>query len=204
MRTRKTFFALLMSFWLGIYGLQSVHAASLPIPVVSASLSGTTVKLSYNSTSKVSGYEISLSSDTEALKVIYTGSKTSTSINKLAYGSTLQFTVRSYVLSKKVKTYSDPVSLTVEVKLSAPVLNGKINKSVATLSWAKVTGAQGYELYRSETYAGPYKLIKTAATLKFTEKLGVGIKGYYKIRAYVSVKGKKVYGDFSNIVLISN
>lgn len=204
MRTRKTLFALLMSFWLGVYGFQSVHAASIPLPVVSASLSGTTVKLCYNSTSKVSGYEISVASDSAASKVVYTGSKTSTSIGKLAYGSTLVLTVRSYVVSKKIKTYSDPVSLTVEVKLSAPVLTGKISKSVATLTWAKVSGAQGYELYRSETYAGPYKLIKTAATLKFTEKLGVGIKGYYKIRAYVSVKGQKVYGDYSNIVLITN
>ena len=149
-------------------------------------------------------YEVSVSNQGAASKIIYTGSKTSVSVTKVAIGSTLVFRVRSYTEVKKVKSYSDPVTLTVEVKLSAPVLLGKLSKSVVSLSWAKVTGAKGYEVYRSTSYAGTYTLVKTATTLKFSEKLGVGVKAYYKIRSYITVNGKKVYSDYSNIVLITN
>ncbi len=204
MRTRKTLFALLMVCWLGITEFTSIHAASLALPLISASINGTTVVLNYNSTSKVSGYEVSVSNQGAASKIIYTGSKTSVSVTKVAIGSTLVFRVRSYTEVKKVKSYSDPVTLTVEVKLSAPVLLGKLSKSVVSLSWAKVTGAKGYEVYRSTSYAGTYTLVKTATTLKFSEKLGVGVKAYYKIRSYITVNGKKVYSDYSNIVLITN
>ena len=205
MRTRKALFALLMTCWLGLYGLQDVSAAAIAKPLISASLSGTTVKLSYNSTTKVSGYEVSVAtSPTASPKVIYTGTKTTATLTKIAYGSTLVFKVRSYMLSKKVKTYSDPIRLTVEVKLSTPALVGKLSKSVVSLTWAKVSGAQGYEVYRATTYAGPYSLVKTAAAVKFSEKVGVGVKGYYKIRSFVTVNGKKVFSDFSNIILISN
>jgi lactocepin len=123
---------------------------------------------------------------------------------KVTIGSTLVFSVRSYTEDKKVKSYSSPVTLTVEVKLVTPVLIGKLSKSVGSLSWTKVTDAQRYEVYRSSTYAGTYTLVTTTVTLKFSEKLGVGVKAYYKIRSYITVNGKKVYSDYSNIVLITN
>lgn len=204
MRTRKTLFALLTIVWLGLLELTSIHAASPARPLISAAINGTSVVLSYNSTSKVNGFEVSVSTDGSAAKVIYTGAKTSVTISKVTIGSTLVFSVRSYTEVKKVKTYSDSVTLTFEVKLTAPVLVGKLSKSVGSLSWAKVNSAKGYEVYSSSTYAGPYTLIKTAATLKFSEKLGVGVKTYYKVRSFTTVNGQKVYSDFSNIVLISN
>lgn len=204
MRTRKTLFALLMVCWLGITEFTSIHAASLALPLISATVTGTTVVLNYNSTSKVSGFEVSVSQHGGASKVVYTGSKTSFSVTKVAIGSTLVFSVRSFTEVKKVKTYSDPVTLTVDVNLEAPVLLGKLSKSVGSLSWAKINGAKGYEVYRSSTYSGTYTLVKTAATLKFSEKLGVGVKAYYKIRSFITLNGQKVYSDYSNIVLISN
>jgi hypothetical protein len=204
MRTRKTLFALLMICWLGITEFTTLHASALARPLISATVNGSTVVLSYNSTSKVSGYEVTLSGTGSASKVVYTGSKTTVSITKVAIGSTLVFSVRSYTEVKKVKTYSDPVTLTVDVKLNAPVLMGKLSKSVGSLSWAKVIGAKGYEVYRSSTYSGPYTLVKTAVTLKFSEKLGVGVHVYYKVRSFITVNGQKVYSDYSNIVLISN
>ena len=204
MRTRKNLINLLIVLWLSVSTMYTVHAASPTIPVVSASLSGTTVKLNYNSTSKVSGYEISVAVDNAVSKVIYTGSKTTSTLNKVAYGSVLVFQVRSYTLSRKVKTFSKSVQLIVNITLETPSLNSKLIKSMATLSWGKVMGAKGYEVHRSEAYVGPYALIKTTSTVKYGEKLGVGKKWYYKVRSYVTVNGKKVYSEFSNIVLISN
>ena len=205
MRTRKFLFAFLFSLGLSFCLLTPLQAASAPRPLISAKVTGTSVTLSYNSTAKVSGYEVSMATGpTESLNVIYTGSKTSFTVSKLTLGSSPVFQVRSYVEVKKVRTYSDPVSMTVEVHVAVPVLNGSLSKSVANLSWAKIPGVQGYEVVRSTVYAGPYTLIKTAATPKFSEKLGIGTKVYYKIRAYVTVNGKRVYSEFSNTILITN
>jgi hypothetical protein len=205
MRTRKTLFAFLFTLGLSFCLLTPLQAASASRPLISAKVTGTSVTLSYNSTSKVNGYEVSMATGSSASsKVVYTGTKTSFTVTKLTLGSTLVFQVRSYVEVKKVRTYSDPVSLTVEVNVAVPVLKGTLSKSVANLSWAKVPGAQGYEVVRSTVYAGPYTLVKTAATPKFSEKLKLGTKVYYKIRAYVTINGKRVYSDFSNIILISN
>mgnify|MGYP000569644580 CR=1 FL=1 len=69
------------------------------------------------------------------------------------------------------------------------------------LKWKKVSGVTGYEIYRAEGYFGKYKKIKTvtkATTTSFTNtKLKKGKSYYYKIRAYKTVDGKKVYGDYS-------
>lgn len=64
-----------------------------------------------------------------------------------------------------------------------------------TLSWEKVKGADGYEIYRKTGKDGEYKKIKTITSGKtVTYKntgLTVGKKYYYKVRAYDgSTKGK--------------
>jgi len=68
------------------------------------------------------------------------------------------------------------------------------------MSWAKVTGAAGYEIYRSDEKSGTYKLIKTVTTNSCTNSgLKAGSKYYYKVRAYKTVNGKKVYGVYSDV-----
>ena len=64
-----------------------------------------------------------------------------------------------------------------------------------TLSWEKVKGADGYEIYRKTGKDGEYKKIKTITSGKtLTYKntgLTVGNKYYYKVRAYDGgTKGK--------------
>ncbi|MFF2446646.1 hypothetical protein ACFVSW_06040 [Neobacillus sp. NPDC058068] len=65
-------------------------------------------------------------------------------------------------------------------------------------------GGMGYEVYRSSSANGSYKLVQTitnSSTLSFTNtSLATGTNYYYKIRAYRLVNGKRVYGSFSSIV----
>ncbi len=75
------------------------------------------------------------------------------------------------------------------------------NKAVA-LKWGKVTGASGYQIYRSTSKSGSYKPIKTVgnSTTNYTNTgLNAGKKYYYKVRGYVSHNGTKYVGAFSNI-----
>jgi hypothetical protein len=94
MRTRKSLFALLMSCWSDLTEIQNVSDAAITKPLISASFSGITVKLSYNSTTKVSGNEVSVSTnDSSTFYVIYTCTRTSATLTKVAYVSTLVFQV---------------------------------------------------------------------------------------------------------------
>lgn len=91
-------------------------------------------------------------------------------------------------------------------KPSKPVITSVSNKSRQKLviTWKKVKGAKGYELYRRTGKKGSYKklkVIKSGSTLKYTNsKLKKGTVYYYKIRAYkYDAKGKKVYGGWSAV-----
>lgn len=78
---------------------------------------------------------------------------------------------------------------------------------VLSLSWKKVSGATGYEIYRSNSLNGKYrsvKKIKDAKTLSWKDKtVKTGKKYYYRLRAYRQQKdvtgyssdSKKIYGS---------
>jgi uncharacterized repeat protein (TIGR02543 family) len=69
-----------------------------------------------------------------------------------------------------------------------------------TITWRKVTGATGYEVYRSNTAKGSYKRIADIVGNNTTDKkLNSKKQYYYKVRAYKLVDQKKIYGDFSGI-----
>ena len=74
-----------------------------------------------------------------------------------------------------------------------------------TLKWSKVSGATGYEIYRS-TDGESWKKIKSVSskTTSYTDKsLKKGKKYYYKVRAYRKADSKTYYGDFSSAVKVT-
>ena len=69
--------------------------------------------------------------------------------------------------------------------------------------WTKVSGCAGYVIYRSTEENGKYSVLKTVTMATATEYSNIVQDGqtyYYKIRAFVEVNGKKVYGDYSKVV----
>ncbi|MBT2697218.1 hypothetical protein J7E79_07315 [Bacillus sp. ISL-40] len=72
-----------------------------------------------------------------------------------------------------------------------------------SVSWLPVSGANGYEVYRSTAFAGTYTKLPTISGTSYTNSsLITGRTYYYKIRAYRSVNGTKVYGSFSSTTSI--
>ena len=91
----------------------------------------------------------------------------------------------------------------VFAKLAIPT-GVKFTKSDKTLKWSNVEDATGYEVYRSTSASKGFALIKNisnATTLKYTDsKANGGTTYYYKVRAYIEVKGEKIYSSLSTAV----
>lgn len=191
---------ILMTAFSGISG----HAASLTSPQISGQSTYNTVTIQYASTDKVAGYEVSASVNNAAFKVIYTGTKTSTTMSSLAVGTTVTINVRSYVGSDSKKTYSAVSTLTLQTSLNAVVLKGSTSKGTNTLTWTSVKGASSYEVSSSSSYSGTYKVLGNVNTLSYKNKVGLKTAVYYKVRAYTTVKGVKVYAPDSNIIYLAS
>lgn len=72
-----------------------------------------------------------------------------------------------------------------------------------TLTWEKVKGADGYEIYRRTGTSGTYTKIKTitsGSTLTYKNTgLSIGKKYSYKVRAYDKQGSKTVRGNYSSV-----
>lgn len=121
-------------------------------------------------------------------------------------GKTYYYKVRAYRTYKK-KNYYGNMSEIVAAKATPNRVkyDGEMvaQKTVVTLKWKKATGADGYRIYYSTKAKSGYKLAKTitkSKTLSWTKKKLDPDKTYYfKIRAYKTVKKKKVYGAYSSV-----
>jgi len=94
--------------------------------------------------------------------------------------------------------YSDTVSAKpVLAKISGLKVN-KLSTVKSKLSWKKVKGATGYEVYRKSAKKGKFIKVTTVKRKNYTDGgLLTGKTYYYKVRAYRLVNGKKVRGKFS-------
>lgn len=100
------------------------------------------------------------------------------------------------------KTNGRRYSIKVDGKLTSNVRISKVKKASRTsakISWNKVRGVKGYEVYRSSSKKGTYKKIATVKGSSYTnKKLKRNRSYYYKVRAYITSKGNKYYTPYSS------
>ncbi len=99
--------------------------------------------------------------------------------------------------------YSDDIS--VVVMLEKPLLAVSSPKEGrALLAWNAVNGAQGYQIWRSESEDSGYsivKVIRQSDVVSYTNTdLESGKTYYYKVRAYVESGGNTTFGEYSEPV----
>ena len=71
-----------------------------------------------------------------------------------------------------------------------------LSNSEIQLSWSKVSGASGYSVYMRKN--GKYNKLGDCKGTSYTVKnLPNATRENFKVRAYKTVKGKKVYGEYS-------
>ncbi|WP_343339120.1 immunoglobulin-like domain-containing protein [Terrisporobacter petrolearius] len=179
---------------------KSVSAAYNSNKVTWSKVSGASGYEVYRATSKTGTYSLN--------KTVKSGSTLSYSNTGLTTGKIYYYKVRSYKLvdGKKVySNYSDIVS--ASPKLFTPSVTLSKGSKKATVKWKKISGASGYEIYRSNSKSGTYSKVKSISRGSTTSYTNSGLTSkkvyYYKIRAYRTVNGKKVYSSYSSIKYIN-
>ena len=167
------------------------------------------ITLSWSKSTGAAGYELyQYNSSKKKWQLVTRTSSNSYKVKKLKTGTTYQFKVRAYK-SVSGKKYYSPYSSALKwsTKPVASKITSISSKSKkATMKWKKVSGVNGYEIYMSTSKNGKYSKVKTitkAKTVKYTKSsLKKNKKYYFKVRAYKTVNGKKIYSSFSSVKTI--
>ena len=179
--------------------------------VKSVSNSYNSNKITWSKLKDVDGYEIYRSTSKTGtysrVQEITNGNTINYVDKNLATGSGYYYKIRAYKIVNGEKLYGDYSSI-VSAKPVLSRTTNVISKSASynsnKITWKKVSGASGYEVYRSNSKSGKYSKVKTitsGSTLNYTNTgLTTGTTYYYKVRAYRTVNGKKVYSSYSSIV----
>lgn len=188
-----------------------VTVTVLPAPTAkAASASYNSIKVSWSAVRGAAGYELyratSKNGKYSKVKTLSSSTKSYTNTGRTT-GTTYYYKVRAY---KKVRdtiyrgNYSAVVSAKPTLGKVSSVKTKQNGKQKIKVSWKKVTGASGYVVYQSTKKGSGYnkvKTIKKGNTVSYTtKKLKKNKKYYYKVRAYRTVNGKKVYGAYSSVV----
>lgn len=79
----------------------------------------------------------------------------------------------------------------------APTLTG-VNKTTIKVTYPKVSGAEGYVLYRGASATGKFTEVARSTTTTLVDKTAtVGSTYHYKVKAYKTVQGYKYYSRYS-------
>ena len=183
------------------------QSTTLSKPTVKASSSSyNSNKLSWNKVTGSSGYEVlratSKTGTYKSVKTITSGSTVSYTDKSLATGTTYYYKVRAYRTVDKKKVYSSYSSVvSAKPVLKTPSVKLTSGSKKATIKWEKISGASGYEVYRATSKSGKYSKIKTItknSTVSYVNSsLTKNKTYYYKVRAYRTVNGKKIYSSYS-------
>ena len=122
----------------------------------------------------------------------------------LTAGTKYRYRVRAFVKvnnENKYGKYSTKYKTATRLKKVTP-LKVKAGTRKASLSWKKTDNAEGYEI-RMKTGNGEFSTIKTITkgkTVSYTKTgLSKGKVYYFRVRAYRTVSGTKIYGSCSKI-----
>ena len=162
--------------------------------------------IKWNKVNGASGYRVyrATSKNGEYKRIITTTNISYTDKN-LQSGKTYYYKVRAYkwVNGEKVfGPYSDIFSLTPNI--STPTAKIYQNGTSVRVEINKNSQASGYVIYKSTSKNGKYTKLTTTTKLEYKDyNITYTNKYYYKVRAYKTVSGKKIYSDYTAPVCIT-
>ena len=166
------------------------------------------VKLTWNKVSGTKYYQVyRATSKNGKYKLIKTTKNNYFTNSKLTTGKYYYYKIRGYKKVNGKKRYTKySYKFKTYPRLTKPTVKTSGSTTGVTVSWNKIAGADGYEIYRAAP-GGNYTKVKTitASTVKLygakcTDTSGEAGKTYsYKVRAYRKVNGNKRYSYFSSV-----
>lgn len=192
----------------------AVTVTGLAAPAIKAAAAGyNRANVTWTAVSGAAGYELFRATKQNGA---YAKVRTLTAATRsyidtgLNTGTAYYYKVRAYKTSGSTNyagSYSNiasakPILAKVKgVKAKNVKTKKKAKTGSAKVTWKTVNGASGYTVYRSLKKNKGYKAVKAVKGPKkktwTVSKLKKGKKYYFKVRAYRTIKGKKVYGAYS-------
>ena len=178
--------------------IDALEAAALEAPVVTAkSKSYKSIQLSWNEVTGATSYKVSRATSKKGTykKVATVKDATSYTDKGVTTGKNYYYKV---VAVKGDKTQESAIVKAKASLKAASITSAKnVKGKKVSLKWSKVSGANGYVVYRA-IGNGSYKAVKTTKSVSYTNAgLKKGGKYSYKVRAYRTVSGKRVYSVYS-------
>ena len=195
-----------------VYSKYSTAVSAKPMPSTptnskSVSTGYNSAKLTWNSVSGASGYQVySATSSTGSYHLIKTTPYISYNNISLATEQTYYYKIRAYRTVGTTKVYGG-LSITTSAKpilaIPSKFKGTPVSNTSTTVSWGVVSGASGYQLSRATSSTGTFIDIKTTISTSYNNtELTSGTTYYYKVRAYRMVGTKKVYSKFTTVVTV--
>lgn len=151
----------------------------------------------------VNGYQVYIKAENGSWKKVLTTKDNEADIEKLSSAKTYTVKVRAYKKSGSKNYYGKFSSSVVTSTEPDEVKNLSIKSSSknATLTWSKVSGADGYRVYKYNTKTKKWE--KVANVKANSATVSVSSKGgeKFKVKAYTYLNGKYYYSDSSAVVI---
>ena len=178
----------------------------LTIPTISAvkNAAYNTLCVEWPAVAGATGYQVYRSTTKDGEYALVTeiadGGVTSYSDASCECGKTYYYYIKAGQTIEEVMTFGEASAVSSgrttpnRVGLSGKSTDGNTK---VTLSWKKVSGAQGYEVYKNNQLV---KTIDNADTLTWSEAgLAKDAESNYKVRAYCIINNEKLFGSYSKV-----
>lgn len=164
------------------------------------------IKLSWSKVTGADGYRVyKYNSKAKTWDKIKTLTGTSYKVQNLKSGTTYKFRIKAYKAHNGETLWSAATStITATTKPATPIITALAStaKGRAAVSWTNVAGETGYELWASTKKDSGYKKVVTTkadVTKGVRTDFVSGRTYYFKVRAYKTVDGAKLYSSWSTV-----
>ncbi len=189
-----------------LYAKWTAIVPGIPTSLKAASSSYNSINVSWGTVTEASGYEVYRATSSKGYyTLISTITARSYNNTGITTNNNYYYKVKAYKLAGTVKLYSGYSYVISAKPVPATPTNVKATRTSSKsikLTWSNVSGASGYEVFKSNSSSGTYSILSRMTSSYYTNSgLVKGRTYYYKIRSYRNVGKTRVYGSNWSVIV---